>query len=267
MPINRIKTQLNWVGGNAMAFLDRLGYASYLLWDSLAWLMAGHWRGERVRLSAISAQMMQVGVSALPIVLLLSLAIGMMLAIQMVATLSAFGAESKVVIGVSLSVSREFASLIVGVLVAGRTASSLAARIGAMVVSQEVDALRVIGVSPVRYLVSPVLIALLIMMPVLTLFAGVIAILGAGLYSMDHLNLSLMAYLSQSLAVLVPFDIVQGLIKSTVFGLLIALVGVSCGFSVQGGAEGVGRATTSAVVQSISVIVIADMIFTYFLTR
>jgi phospholipid/cholesterol/gamma-HCH transport system permease protein len=182
-------------------------------------------------------------------------------------TLKSFGAESQLVAGVALAITREFSPLIVGILVAGRSGSALAARIGSMQVSQEVDALRVIGVNPVRHLVAPSLLAMLIMLPALTILGNVLGILGSALFALPELGLSLGGYLRQSLEVLEVADVMQGLCKSLVFAVLISLIGCSTGFSVKGGAEGVGRATTRAVVVSISSLIVADMIFTYFLNR
>lgn len=246
---------------------EGVGYLGHLLLESLYWLFWGWRQKQRVQLSAIAQQMVEIGVNAILIVSMLSFTIGIMLAIQLIVTLGEFGAESQAVLAIAVSVTREFGPLITGIVIAGRTASALAARIGSMMVSQEVDALRVMGIAPVRYLAAPPLIALLIMMPVLTIIADFIAILGGGLYSAPHLNISLSAYMHASLNVLLPGDILQGLFKSIIFGLLIALVGVSSGFAVKGGAEGVGKATTKAVVYAISSLVIADMIFTYFLNR
>ena len=129
------------------------------------------------------------------------------------------------------------------------------------------DALAVIGIDPVRYLVAPALIAMLVMLPLLTVLADAVAIFGAALYSAPALNLTPTAYMLQTLSLLTPGDVGQGIAKSAVFALLITLIGVSTGFSVTGGAEGVGRATTRAVVVSICWIIVADMIFSFFLNR
>ncbi|HSX60947.1 MAG TPA: ABC transporter permease [Tahibacter sp.] len=243
------------------------GYAGMLLAESLWFTFWGWRRGQPVRLSAIVAEMRRVGADALPIVCLLSFTIGIMLGIQFIAALKEFGAQSQVIVAVAKSVTREFGALITAILVAGRSGSALAARIGSMTVSQEVDALAVIGIEPVRYLVAPALIAMLIMLPVLTIFADAVAILGAALYSAPALNVTPQAYVMQTLSLLSPGDLWQGIGKSAVFAVLITLIGCSTGFSVTGGAEGVGRATTRAVVLSICYIIIADMIFSYFLNR
>jgi phospholipid/cholesterol/gamma-HCH transport system permease protein len=119
----------------------------------------------------------------------------------------------------------------------------------------------------VRYLVAPALIAMFVMLPALTIFANAIAIFGAALYCAPALNVTPIAYLLQTMSLLAPGDLGQGLAKSAVFAVLITLIGVSTGFSVSGGAEGVGRATTRAVVLSICWIIVADMVFSFFLNR
>ncbi len=255
------------VGKTTVGALSSVGYAAMLLLDSLYLSVMG-WRvGQPLRLRAVFEQMRQVGADALPIVCLLAFTVGIMLGIQFVSALGEFGAQSQVVIAVAKSVTREFGALITAILVAGRSGSALAARIGSMTVSQEVDALAVIGIDPVRYLVAPALIAMLIMLPLLTIFADAVAIFGAALYSAPALNVTPTAYMLQSMSLLSPGDVGQGIAKSFVFALLITLIGVSTGFSVTGGAEGVGRATTRAVVLSICWIIVADMIFSFFLNR
>lgn len=258
---------LERLGRRTVAVVADLGYAGMLLVESLYFAVWG-WRiGQPVRLRMIFEQMRQVGVDAIPIVCLLSMTIGVMLGIQFIAALSEFGAQSQVVIASAKSITREFGALITGIVVAGRSGSAFAARLGSMVVSQEVDALAVIGIEPVRYLVAPALIAMLLMLPMLTILADFVAIIGAGLYSMGPLDMTLTAYLMQTLEFLEPRDIWEGLSKSVVFAVLITLIGLSTGFGVTGGAEGVGRATTRAVVASITALVIADMLFSFFLNR
>jgi phospholipid/cholesterol/gamma-HCH transport system permease protein len=265
--MNALARPFAFLGRNTVEAIAGIGYAAMLLVESLFYTFAGWRRGQPVRFAAVAAQMRQIGVDALPIVALLAFTIGLMLGIQFISALGEFGAESQVVIAVAKSVTREFGALITAILVAGRSGSALAARIGSMAVSQEVDALAVIGIEPVRYLVAPALLAMLVMMPVLTIFADAVAILGAALYCAPALDVSPLAYIAQTLALVDPGDIGQGLAKSIVFAILITLIGVSTGFSVSGGAEGVGRATTRAVVLSICWIIVADMLFSFFLNR
>lgn len=255
------------VGVSTVQAVEEAGYQFSLFAESLYWLIVGPFLHQPVRLRIIVSEMMKIGVLAIPIVVMLSFSNGVILALQGIATLKDFDAESQVIPGIAYSVTREFGVLIAAIVVAGRSGSAIAARIGSMQMSQEVDALRVMGIEPVRFLVAPIIVSMLIMMPVLTLFADAAAMIGGGLYTGIVLNLSLTTVLDRSFDVLVMYDVLQGIYKSLVFGLLIALVACSNGFSVTGGAEGLGRATTRSVVMSIAMIVVADMVFTYFLTR
>jgi len=260
----------NWienVGRGTVRGLEELGYVAALLFESLYWLVRGRSRKQPVRMPSLFHEAMQIGVKAIPICAVLSFSIGVMLAIQGIESLKTFGAEAQVILGIALSISREFSPLIIGILIAGRSGSAIAARLGTMHESQEIDALRVMGVNPIRYLASPILIALIIMMPMLTILGNVMGMLGGAVYTNIELNISYTTYADRTLEILSIYDIMQGIIKSIVFAIIIALVGLSNGFQVNGGAEGVGRATTRAVVLSITYIVIADMIFTYFLNR
>lgn len=266
-PLTKLLVAVEQLGRISIRIVEEAGYIAALLVESLYWIVMGPVKRQAVKIPAVFAQMIAIGIAASPIVFVLSFAIGVMLAIQGIHSLKTFGAESQVVIGIALSVTREFGPLITGILVAGRSGSALAARIATMQVSQEVDALRVMGINPVRYLVAPALLAMLVMVPTLTFLADLAGMIGGAVYTNVELGLSYQAYLDRSLAALTVDDLFQGLIKSTVFATIIALVGVSNGFQVSGGAEGVGRVTTRSVVLSISYIVIADMIFTYFLNR
>jgi phospholipid/cholesterol/gamma-HCH transport system permease protein len=255
------------LGRSTVKSIEEIGYLSVLFCESLFWALVGPFFHQPVRIRLIFSEMVAIGLLAAPIVFLLSFAVGVMLAIQGIHTLKAFGAESQVVVGIALSVTREFGPLITSILIAGRSGSAFAARIGTMQVSQEIDALRVMSINPVRYLVSPIMIAMLVMVPTLTFFSDLAALFGGAVYAELELDLSYAAYWDRCLEVIETEDFMQGLIKSLVFAVIIALVGVGNGFSVSGGAEGVGRSTTRAVVLSISLIVIFDMIFTYFLNR
>lgn len=247
--------------------IEEFGMATALLAESLFWLLLGRFRYQPVRISAIVGQMMSIGIEALPIATVLSLVIGVTLAMQGIDVLREFGAESQVVLGVSISVTREFAPLIMGILVAGRSGAALSARIGTMRISQEIDALQVMGINPVRYLVVPSLVAMVVMLPLLTFWADLMALLGAALYTNFDLGMSLNAYARGTLDALNQDDLLHGIGKSAVFALLIVLVGVINGIAVKGGAEGVGRATTRSVVVSIAGIIITDMLFIFVLTR
>ena len=255
------------VGQRTAQGIETCGHWGSLVGESIFWLFAGPRLGQPVRTASVATQMMEVGISAIPIVTLLSATIGMMLAIQGIHTLATFGAEERVVVGISLSVVREFSALITGILVAGRSGSALAARLSTMQINAEIDALRVMGINPVRFLVAPALFAMLIIVPALTFLSDLVALFAAGLFVSFDLGLSMAAYWSQTIEILSIDDLWHGLGKSVIFAVLITLIGVANGASVSGGAEGVGRVTTRAVVQSIAAIVITDMLFAFIATR
>ncbi len=267
MAATRALAVMERVGRATAAGVGELGFAAALLAQSVFWIVVGARREQPVRVASIFAQGLEIGVQAIPIVTVLAATIGAMLAIQGIYTLRTFGAEGQVVLGVALSVTREFAPLITGILVAGRSGSALAARLGTMKISQEIDALTVMGINPVRFLVAPALIATLVMLPALTFWADFVAMLGAGLYTSAELGMSLQAFALATLEALSVNDVLHGLGKATLFAMLIVLVGVINGALVTGGAEGVGRMTTRSVVHAITAIVITDMVFAFVLTR
>ena len=248
-------------------WVDALGFGAALLYQSVFWICVGGRRKQKVHLAPIVSQMMAVGILALPIISLVAVTIGLMLAIQGIDALKDFGAEHQVTFGVTLSVVREFAPLITGILVAGRSGSALAARLSTMMINSEVDALKVMGINPVRFLVVPSLIAMMVMVPALTLWADLVALLGAGLYISMDLGISMGTYIAETVASLETNDVLHGLGKSLAFGILITLVGVVNGSFVSGGAEGVGQVTTRAVVHSILAIILADLLIVFLLTR
>ncbi|KIL98227.1 ABC-type transport system involved in resistance to organic solvents permease component [Paramagnetospirillum magnetotacticum MS-1] len=258
---------LDRLGRRAAAAIAEFGFGATLLGESLYWLGMGKKRRQPVRLAPVVAQAMEIGIGALPIVTVLSATIGIMLAIQGIYTLRLFGAESRVSLGVAMSVVREFGPLITGILVAGRSGSALAARLGTMRINQEIDALTVMGVSPVRFLVVPPLLAMMVMLPALTLWSDLVGLFAAGLYIAPQLGSSMGAYVDEMTDLVRLNDVWHGLGKSAIFSVLITLVGVVNGASVTGGAEGVGRLTTRSVVHAISAIVVTDMIFVFMVTR
>ena len=255
------------VGQRSVQSVRETGYLAALGVEAVYWLFAGRWRRQPVRLRAVFKEARDLGVEAIPIVALASFATGMMLAIQGIYTLRTFGAEGQVVLGIALSVTREFAPLITGIFVAGRSGSAIAARIGTMQISQEIDALRVIGINPVRYLVAPLLAAMLVCLPALTVMSDLVALLGGALYCAGELSLPINVFFDRTFEVLVVQDVVHGVIKSALFAVIVTLIGAANGFNVTAGAEGVGRATTRAVVLGCIGIILADMVFTFLTSR
>lgn len=266
-PFSPVMRLAERVGRGTVSGIEGIGHGASLLAESVYWICLGWLRNQPVRLPAVFSEMMEIGIRAIPIVAVLSAAIGMMLAIQGIHTLKIFGAESRVVVGIAFSVVREFAPLITGILIAGRSGSALAARLGTMKINEEVDALTSMGVNPVRFLVVPALLAMLIMLPALTFFSDLVSLFAAGIYVNLDLGLSLTAYADQTLDILSVDDLVHGLGKSALFAFLIALVAVVNGAAVTGGAAGVGKVTTRSVVHAISAIVITDMLFAFVVTH
>jgi phospholipid/cholesterol/gamma-HCH transport system permease protein len=264
---NLLIRQTEALGRSTIGAVEMIGYWAALAGESLFWLFAGPRLQQPLRLAAVFAQAMEVGVRALPILTLLSATIGVMLALQGIYTLKIFGAQSQVVFGMSLSIVREFAPLITGILVAGRSGSALAARLSTMQINQEIDALRVMGINPIRFLVLPALIAMVVMVPALTFVSDLVALGAGGLYVTADLGISQGAYWHQVIGYGSSHDLWHGLGKSAIFAVLITLIGTANGASVSGGAEGVGRVTTRAVVQAISAIVVTDMLFVFLVTR
>ncbi len=258
---------LEGIGRSVARGLDSLGFGAALLGQAAAWLVLGRRRRQPVRAAPIAQEMMDVGIAAIPIVSVLAGTIGVMLALQGIDALEPFGAQHQVTLGVALSITREFGPLITGIIVAGRSGSALAARLGTMQINSEVDALSVMGIHPVRYLVVPSLVALAVMVPALAIWAMAVGLAAAGAYVTSSLGMTAAAFAEQVRVALEVGDILHGVGKAAIFGVLIALVGVVNGSQVRGGAEGVGRATTSAVVQAITVIVLADLLFVFAATR
>lgn len=258
---------LEAVGRRLGRTFDEVGFAFSLLIESIYWLLLGWREKQPVRVDAVIGQAMQVGIQAIPIVTLLSFAIGVVLAIQGIYSLRFFGAEDRVTLGIAFSVVREFSPMITGILVAGRSGSALAARLGTMSINQEIDALRVMGISPVRFLVVPALLGMLVMVPALTIWSCMVALMGAGLYVWLDLGMTLPAFFADIFQFLRYNDAFHCFGKSLIFSVLVGLIGVMNGVLVKGGAEGVGQATTRSVVQAISAILVTDMVFVFLVTR
>ncbi len=257
----------NRTGRAVVSGIEEVGTCGVILWQSFYWLFIGPRIRQPVRLNHVITQMVEVGIKAIFIIVIMGATIGIMLAIQGIYALKLFGAESRVVIGIALSTVREFSPLITAIMVAARSGSGLAARIGTMKINEELDALNVMGINPIRFLVVPALIAMIVMVPALTILSMYIGLYAAGIYVQWELGLSMTAFTGDVVNILSLGDFMHGLGKSLIFAVLIAIIGVVNGASVKGGAEGVGKATTHAVVQSIAAIVITDMIFALVVTH
>jgi phospholipid/cholesterol/gamma-HCH transport system permease protein len=207
-------------------------------------------------------QMEEIGVRSVPVVLITAIFTGAVLALQTYSGFKRFGAEGLVGTVVALSITRELGPVLASIMVAGRVGSSMAAELGTMRVTEQIDALITMATDPVRYLVLPRFIASLLMLPILVVFADLIGIMGGYMVAVNVLGTSSTAYINRTLQYLEFSDVSVGLLKAAVFGMIIALVGCQMGFYTEGGAEGVGRATTRAVVGASILILISN----YFLT-
>ncbi len=206
--------------------------------------------------------MQRCGHEALPIVALISFLMGLITAFQAAVQLRQFGADIYVANLVGLSITRELGPLMTAIIAAGRSGAAFAAEIGTMKVSEEVDALAAMGLDRTRFLVTPKVIALLIMLPCLTLFADLVGILGGLVVALFSLEIPAVVYFRQMKWYMTFWDIGQGLMKAVVFAFLIAGIGCMRGFEAREGAESVGRITTSAIVAGIFAIIVADAVFT-----
>jgi len=207
-------------------------------------------------------QAMAVGVGSLPILSLITFFIGTILALQSAYELRKFGALQFVADAVAISVSRELGPLITAILVIGRSGSSFAAELGTMKVNEELDALETMALDPVRFLVAPKLLSMLVMMPCLTVWADFMGVIGGAVFGVAAAGFTFKTYIIATLNALVMRDIVTGLIKSLMFGLVITTVGCQEGLRTGLGAEEVGRSTTAAVVKSIFLVIMVDLVFT-----
>lgn len=252
------------VGHRALLFFGQVYDATELTLDSMYWLFVAPLRGRGLRWRSSVEQMVLIGVNSIPLISTLSLAVGMILALQGAYILKKFGASIYVADLVGVAMTRELSPLVAAVIVSGRSGSAFAAEIGTMKVSEEVDALITIGLNPTKFLVVPKLLAIVIMQPCLTMISSVVSMLGGLLIGVGILNLGVMRYMNQTFDALILQDIVTGLIKSAIFAIIIALVGCHEGFQVEGGAEGVGLHTTASVVKSIFLIIISDLVITTF---
>jgi phospholipid/cholesterol/gamma-HCH transport system permease protein len=209
--------------------------------------------------------MQKTGVDALPIVGMISFLMGLIMAFMSSVQLQQFGANIYVASLVSLAMTRELGPIMTAIIVAGRSGSAFAAEIGTMKISEEVDALFTMGFDPTRFLVTPKIIASVIVVPLLTIFSDIFAIMGGLIVGVFTLDLTANAYIAQTVKTLDLFDVLLGFCKSAVFAVLIAWIGCLRGFRVRGGAASVGEATTSAVVSGIFLIILFNSIFSVIL--
>lgn len=252
------------VGDSVVQSLSALKDAFVLCSELAWWSLAGLFDRKGQRKGSFTAQGVLLGYNALPVVALLSFIIGFILSLQSAAQLKIYGGNVFLPDLLAVTLVREMGPLITAIIVAGRSGSAIASEIATMQVSEEIDALRMMAINPLRYVVVPKFHAITVVMPLLVVFSIIVGEIGGLLIGMGMLDLSLSTFLTRSIEIITIKDVVISLTKSTVFAWLIVIIGAYYGFRVKGGAEGVGKATTASVVASIFAVVIADAVFSLF---
>jgi phospholipid/cholesterol/gamma-HCH transport system permease protein len=258
---NRIAQPLSSIGGAVERGLAYLGGVAQLLARALVHAFVSPLK-RSLSVQRACHQAMAVGVEALPVISFITFFIGVIMALQGAYELRRFGALHLVADTVAISITRELGPLVTAIVVIGRSGSAFAAEIGTMKVTEELDALETMALHPIAFLVTPKLLAMLVMMPCLTMWADFMGILGGGLFGIMGADYTFGTYLVATRDSLYMRDIITGLVKSIVFGLVITGVGCQEGFATGAGSEEVGRSTTSAVVTSIFLVVLVDLVFT-----
>jgi phospholipid/cholesterol/gamma-HCH transport system permease protein len=244
-------------------FFTFLGGVSYLFAQAVRWIGRSIFRSDtRFRGNALAVQMIRVGVRSVPIILLVQVFIGIILALQLAPTLRDYGQIERVADVVGIAVFRELGPLITAIVLSGFAGASIAAELGSMVESEEIKALRAMALDPIQFLVVPRFLATVLMLTGLAVLADVVGVLGGLLTATTILGLPASTYIEYTRQALQARDFLTGLVKAGVFGVLISLIACWEGLSVSGGAEGVGRATTQTVVKSIVALITTDCLFT-----
>ena len=250
---------LERVGARSSGFLEEAGSLCVLFVQTLGWIVRPPFR-----VRSLFEQMASVGVSSLPIVLITAIFTGAVLAMQTMTGFQRFNAQDLVGTVVALSICRELGPVLTGLIVSGRVGSGMAAELGTMKVTEQIDALETLATDPVNYLAVPRFLAGLVMLPALTVLADVVGMASGYAVSVYVLHANPTIYFRRSMDFLAFEDIYAGIVKAAVFGMIIAVVGCRKGFTAEGGAEGVGRATTRSVVLSSMLILTANYFITAF---
>ncbi|MBL4588614.1 MAG: ABC transporter permease [Alphaproteobacteria bacterium] len=245
------------IGASILNFLANIGTIVAFAGKSIGHIFKGPFFGRN-----LMRQFMDIGYYSLPVVGLTALFTGMVLALQSYTGFTRFNAEGAVAAVVILSITRELAPVLAGLMVAGRVGASIAAEIGTMRVTEQIDALSTLSVNPYKYLIVPRILAGTITLPILVFIGDLIGVYGGYIVSVHSLGFGSGSYISQSWDTLQTIDVVSGLVKAAVFGFLITLMGCYHGFNSGRGAQGVGAATTNAVVSASILILISNFVLT-----
>ncbi len=260
--MNRLHGIFGGSGRRLAVFFVHVDRLTKLTGRTLYWIFAAPFKGRPIRRGALFVQMVRIGVDSVPIVAVISFCVGLIIAMQAADQLERFGAVIYVADLVAVSMCRELGPLITAIIITGRSGSAIAAEIGSMKVSEELDALQSMALNPIGFLAAPRTLAMMVVLPCLTLISNFVGILGGVVLAVANLGVPFVAYYNQTSAALQAGDFITGLVKSFFFAVIIAQVGAYQGFNVVGGAEGVGRSTTNAVVTSIFLVILADLLFT-----
>jgi phospholipid/cholesterol/gamma-HCH transport system permease protein len=256
-------TLLEGVGRRTLKDLDYLGGLSIQWWAAARALKTTlPFTGNPYRWKESVRQMLQIGVNAAPIVGLMAMCSGFILAMQGASELRRFGALHYVIDLVSIGFSRELGPLLTAIAVSGRSGSAFSAEIGTMKVTEEIDALRVMAFEPIEFVLAPKYLAALVVVPCLSILANVFGMLAGGIFMFFSTHLTLGLYVRDIMNTIQFRDVISGLIKSLAFASIIVQVGCLEGFRVRGGPDAVGRSTTTAVVRSTFLVIVADAVFT-----
>jgi len=250
------------IGAGVTGGLAYIGSLAELGLKAAYYTFIAPFHGKPIRLQRAISQALDVGVRALPILSLITFFIGLILALQSAYELKKFGAITYVASAVAISMTRELGPLITAIVVIGRSGSAFAAEIGTMKVTEEIDALETMAINPIHFLVTPKFLAMIVMLPCLTIWANSMGIVGGALFGVAQADFTFARYIQASVDALYLRDIVSGLVKSVMFGMTITAVGCHEGLATGAGPEQVGRSTTRAVVMSIFLVVVVDLIFT-----
>ncbi|MCD4828009.1 MAG: MlaE family lipid ABC transporter permease subunit [Candidatus Cloacimonetes bacterium] len=251
------------LGGRVIEWVGSVHFALALTSDIVFWSVVGLFRPGGQRKGAFAQQAGLIGVDALPIVGLLSFIIGLILALQSAAQLRQFGAGIFIADLIAISMVREMGPMMTAIIIAGRSGSAIASEIATMKVTEELDALRMMAINPIRYVVAPKFHAITVSMPILVIMSIFIGISGGLVIAITYLGLSWQSYVNECIHILTLKDIILSMSKSIAFSWVIVIIGSYYGFTVKGGAEGVGRATTMSVVAAIFAVIVVDVMFSF----
>lgn len=252
-----MKRWFAYSGKGVLAGVEHTGRVAILFGQTLQFGLTARWKRKD-----IIEQMMNIGVRSLPIIVITGAFMGMVLALQSYYQLHKLTVETGIGALVGLSMARELGPVMTGIMLTARVGAAMAAELGTMKVTEQIDALQALATNPIQYLVVPRFLSCLILTPLLTVYTIFIGIAGGYLIGVKMMGINSAFYLGHTVALLGPIDILTGLIKAVFFGMIIATIGCYQGLTARGGAEGVGRVTMGAVVTSCILILAADFFLT-----